>query len=143
VPGSAAAEEYASLAAWRRGDPAGAAARLAALEERDPWPATGLVPAFLLAEVSAASGDARGTIAAVERYRALWPRAVWRGWAAPRATYLAAWAHARLGERELARSELQPLLSLISHADRDFPLLRDVRALSARIGVPDARTQEQ
>jgi len=135
APGSAAEEEYASVLAWRRGDTAGAAARLAALEERDPWPSKGLVPAFLLAEVGAASGDARATLAAVERYRALWPRGVWRSWTAPRVTYLAAWAHAHLGERALARLELEQLLRSWGRADAGLPLLRDAHALAARIGA--------
>ncbi|HTN50796.1 MAG TPA: protein kinase [Anaeromyxobacter sp.] len=128
-------EELKALVAWRGGDAAGALSRLAAIEERDPWPNWGLVPSYLVAEVSAATGDARGTLAAVQRYRSLWPRGAWRAWAAPRVTYLAAWAHSRLGETELARAELRLLLDGWARADRSLPLLRDARALAPQIGI--------
>src|SRR5262249_50257265 len=74
----AAREELAALEVWRRGDAAGALSRLAAVEERDPWPSWGIVPSYLIAEVDASIGDARATLAAVQRYRSLWPRGAWR-----------------------------------------------------------------
>jgi tetratricopeptide (TPR) repeat protein len=134
APGSIAAEQHAAVAAWRRGDPAGAAARLAALEARDPSPADGLAPSYLLAEVSSDAGDDAGALAAVERFQRLWPRGTWRGWAYPRSIYLAALAHERLGRRDLARAEIDRLLELWRDADPGLPLLREARALRARVG---------
>ena len=130
---STAAEEHAALVAWRGGDAAGAAARLAVLDARDPWPNRGLAPSYLLAEVSADARDWRATLEAVNRFRSLWPRGMWRSWAIPRVHYLAALAHAELGEREHARAELGRLLALWHRADRELPLLRDARALGARL----------
>jgi hypothetical protein len=127
--GSTAREEYEALALWRGGDAARAAAKLAALELRDPWPSSALPPAYLLAEVASASGDAREAAAAASRFRALLPRGLWRGWAYPRSLYVSALAHERLGERDAARADLQRLLALLSGADEDLPLLAAARAL--------------
>ncbi|HEY6001389.1 MAG TPA: serine/threonine protein kinase, partial [Anaeromyxobacter sp.] len=131
-PGSTEAEEYAALVKWREGDAAGAMARLATLDARDPWPA-GFAPAYLLAEVSAAAGDWRSTLSAVERFRSLWPRGRWRSWAIPRSSYLAALAHAELGEGDAARAELDRLFALWRRADPDLPLLREARKLRSRL----------
>ncbi|HET8540855.1 MAG TPA: protein kinase [Anaeromyxobacter sp.] len=134
APGSAAAEEHAALVAWRGGDREGAAARLGALEGRDPWPRGVPPPAYFLAEVSADMEDWRGTLAAVERYRALWPRGLSGAWALPRATYLAALAHERLGDAERARAEVDRLLGWLRAADPGLPLARDARTLRQRLG---------
>jgi len=131
--GSTAAEEYAALVQWRKGDAPGAAARLVALDARDPWPGFGLAPSYLLAEVSAAMGDWRGTLSAVERFHSLWPRGPWRSWAMPRSLYLAALAHAELGEPEAARAELDALLVSLRGADPGLPLAREARKLRSRI----------
>ena len=131
--GTTAAEEYAAVATWRRGDAAGAAARLTALEGQDPWPGGVPPPAYLLAEVSADMGDWRGTLDAVERFRSLWPRGLSPAWTWPRAAYLAALAHERLGEAEAARTESDRLLGLLRHADPGLRLPRDVRTLRQRI----------
>jgi tetratricopeptide (TPR) repeat protein len=134
APGSTAAEEYAALRRWQEGDAAGAAALLAALDARDPWPSAGAIaPSYLLAEVSAGARDWRGTLAAVDRFRSLWPRGPWRAWAVPRSAYLAAVAHAQLGDARAAAAELDRLLETWHRADRDLPLLRKARELRARL----------
>jgi tetratricopeptide (TPR) repeat protein len=131
--GSTAAEEIAALSAWHRGDVASAVARLAALDARDPWPQGALPPSYLLVEVSAAAGDASGTLSAVARLRSLWPRGIWRSWAMPRSAYLAAAAHAELADLDAARAELSRLVGWLEHADPDLPLAREARALQARL----------
>ncbi len=131
--GSMEQREYAALVAWRRGDVDGALAQLAALEARDVWPVWGLPPAYLIAEVSAAAGLDSETLAAVERFRNLPPRGFWRAFAYPRSLFLAAQAHARLGDREAARREIDALLALWKKADPDLSLLRQARALRARL----------
>ncbi len=134
APESAAArEEHEALVEWRRGEPATAAARLAKLETTDPWPEEALPPAYLLAEVSGAMGDWRGTLTAVDHYRSLWPRGVWQGWIRPRVEVLSALAHERLGEKDLARAELDRLVRSWEHADPGFRLVREVRTLRERI----------
>ncbi len=131
--GSTAAEEHDAIVAWRDGDSPGAAGRLAALDARDAWPEICVAPSYLLAEVSASIRDWRGTLDAVDRFRALWPNGVWRSWAVPRASYLAARAHAELGERDAARTELDRLLGWWKRADPDLPLVREAQALRVRI----------
>ncbi len=131
--GSTAAEEHEAIVQWRGGDGPGAAARLAALDARDPWPNAGLAPSYLLAEVSAAVGDWGATVAAVARFRSLWPRGMWRTWAVPRTAYLAALAHSEMGDGAAARAELGRLLEVWHGADPDLALLRDARALRSRL----------
>ncbi len=130
-PGSVEQLEYAALVAWRSGDVDGALAQLDAAEARDAWPVDGLPPAYLIAEVSAASGLDSETLAALERFRNLPPRGFWRAFAYPRSLFLAAQAHARLGEREAARRDIDALLTLWKRADPDLSLLRQARALRA------------
>ncbi|BDG09394.1 serine/threonine-protein kinase [Anaeromyxobacter paludicola] len=127
---STARAELEALLRWRAGDGAGAVAALTAIEADDSWPECGIAPAYLLAEVSASQGEWGETAAAVRRFQRLWPRGFWRGWAWPRALYLSAEAHARLGERETARAELARLLELLQRADPGLPLRREALALS-------------
>jgi eukaryotic-like serine/threonine-protein kinase len=134
-PGSVAEETYQALIAFHHGDRVTAVARLAALEQKDPWPVGCLVPSFLLAEVSAAAGDHREVIAAVRRFHGLWPRGMWRSWAYPRSIILAAQAHEALGQRELARTQIDRLLDMWRRADPGLPLLRQARVLRALIPI--------
>jgi hypothetical protein len=131
--GSPVGEQYEALALAHRGLATEAMARLAALEAKDRLPVEGIAPAYLLAEVGALAGDARETLAAVERYRRLWPSGYWRAWAWPRSFLLAARAHLALGDAAAARQELDRLLALLAHADPDLPLLREARALRRRV----------
>ena len=131
--GSALAQQYQAIRTWRRGDAEAAAASLARAEASDPWPNVGLAPAYLLAEIGAATGDDAGAIAAVERFLRLPPDRVWRAWAYPRALLLSAEAHARLGEREAARAQVDRLLSLLSRSDPGFPLTTRARLLKKKL----------
>lgn len=131
--GSVEQQEHAALVAWRRGDVDSALALLDKIEARDPWPVLALPPSYLSAEVSAAAGLDSETLAAVERFRRLPPRGFWRAFAYPRSLFLAAQAHARLGDRDAARRELDEFLSLWRRADPDLSLLRQARGLRARL----------
>jgi tetratricopeptide (TPR) repeat protein len=131
--GSVEQLEYAALVAWRNGDVDGALAQLDVAEKGDAWPVSALPPAYLIAEVSAAAGIDSETLSAVERFWSLPPRGFWRAFAYPRSLFLAAQAHARLGEHEEARREIDRLLTLWRHADPDLPLLRQARAMRARL----------
>jgi tetratricopeptide (TPR) repeat protein len=135
-PGSPAEIQYQALRAWRSGDVAGALARLAQEEARDPWPSSGLAPAYLAAEVAAAAGDDVTVLATVQRFQHLPPDRIWRAWAYPRSLYLAAMAHARLGDRDAARRELDRLLALLSRADHDVLLLKQARSLRSGLTKP-------
>ena len=137
LPRAGAAEnQYQALLRWRAGDPAAAGALLAREEARDPWPTDGVAPAFLLAEVAAGSGDDVGTLAATDRFFRLPADRSFRLWAYPRALYLSALAHHRLGEDEAARGEVARLLALLTRADRSVRLVGQVRALEAALGRP-------
>jgi tetratricopeptide (TPR) repeat protein len=135
-PGSPAELQYQALRAWRAGDMAGALARLAQAEVQDPWPTSGLAPAYLAAEVAAAAGDDVTVVAAVARFQRLPPDRIWRAWAYPRSIYLSARAHARLGEREQARRELDGLLRLLARADPDLALSKQARSFRSELQKP-------
>ena len=128
-----ALEEYQAARAWKMGEATSAAATLARLEARNPWPSYGLAPAYLLAELSASTGDDLGTLAAVERFRRLPPNRFWRAWAYPRSLLLSAEAHLHLGDGVAARADLDQLLGLMARADPDLPIVKRARALRKRL----------
>jgi eukaryotic-like serine/threonine-protein kinase len=131
--GTPAAELYAAVARWRNGDGAGALAALLAAEERDPMPMWLPPPAYLILEIAVATGDFEEALAAAERLRRLPPRGMIHCWTYPRALYLSASARLALGDRANAARELDALLRLWAGADRDLRLLRDARALRAKL----------
>jgi eukaryotic-like serine/threonine-protein kinase len=118
-----------ALAAWKAGDPARALASLAALEQANPGGLEVTYPCYLIAEVSAANGDPRETLAAAHRFERLWKYRYDYGWISSRFLFLSARAHAALGEKEAARAKLGLLLQRLRKADPDFPLLHEARAL--------------
>ncbi len=122
-----------ALLAWRRGDPTAALSQLAVLEQRDPWNYDGMLPAFLATEVAAAAGDHREVLAAARRFERLWPTGYWYGWGAARVRLHVARAHLALGDLTAARTEADALLMRLKRGDPDFPLLREARALRARL----------
>jgi tetratricopeptide (TPR) repeat protein len=132
-PGAFAFEEYRALVAWRAGDPASAIAILTRLEVRDPWPLYGLAPAYLLAEISAEVGDDLGTLAAAARFQRLPADRAWRAWAYTRSLFLVARAHARRGDREQARRELDQLLELLARSDRGLPIRTEALSLRMKL----------
>ncbi len=132
--GSVAEEEYRAVAAWKRGEAAEAKARLRALEERVPLPDGLPPPAFLRAELCAATGQDGEVVEAVARYRALPGFGMWHGWARPRSQLLLARARERLGQRAEAREAVDALLGEWSGADPEARLLAEARALRARLG---------
>jgi tetratricopeptide (TPR) repeat protein len=136
VPGSPEQVQYQALRTWRAGDAASALARLAREEGRDPWPSSGIAPAYLAAEVAAAAGDDLTVLAMVERFQRLPPNRIWRAWAFPRSLFLAAQAHAHLGDREAAHRELDRLLALLARADPDVVLSKQARSLRSELKHP-------
>jgi tetratricopeptide (TPR) repeat protein len=130
---SEAAKQYDAMLLWRSGQAGEAMARLSSAETEDAWPVEGLAPAFLLAEVAAAAGEHRETLAAVARFRRVPPRGYWYPWASVRAMYLAARAHQALGDGAEARHEIDRALAQWAGADRDHPLLREMRSLRAKM----------
>ncbi len=133
-PASTEAQEVAALVAWRRGERAAAAASLALLEQRDPWPNVAIAPAYLIAELTAGGGEPSEVVAAVERFHRMWPRGVWRGWAWSRSLLLEARARERLGQPDAARAGAERLLVVLRRADPDLRLLTEARALRDRLG---------
>ena len=136
--GSTAAQEVAAVEAWRRGERASAAASLALLEQRDPWPDVAIAPAYLIAEMTADGGEPSEVVAAVERFHRMWPRGLWRGWAWSRSLLLAARAHERLGQLDEARADAERLLRVLRRADPALRLLAEARALRDRLASPGA-----
>jgi eukaryotic-like serine/threonine-protein kinase len=131
--GTPADEQYRALLAWRAGDAPRALALLDATERHEPWPSSALYPSYLVAEVAASLRDHRAVLSAAERFHRLWPRGYWCGWASTRVLFLTAEAHAALGERQEARADLDRLLARLRRADPGLPLLRQARALAARL----------
>jgi hypothetical protein len=123
---------------WRAGDPAAARARLKALDALDPAPEWGLPPAFLLAEVAAATGEDVEVVDAAARFRATWSHLGSRGgWTVPRMLYQEARALARLGRAAEARRLVEALLAERASADPGDRLSGDARRLLASL-VPGA-----
>ncbi len=118
-----------ALALQRGGDSARALASLAAVEQADPRGLLGLYPSYIIAEVSAAAGEHRETLAAASRFAHLWWYGYNYGWISSRMLFLSARAHAALGEKEAARADLDRLLHRLRKADATFPLLREARTL--------------
>jgi tetratricopeptide (TPR) repeat protein len=118
-----------ALVLWRSGDPTGAVAELAAVEQSSPRGRDVLYPCYLIAEVSAAAGEHRETLAAARRFSRLWLYGHYYGWISSRFLFLTARAHAALGETQAARADLDRLLHRLRKADADFPLLSSARAL--------------
>jgi tetratricopeptide (TPR) repeat protein len=132
-PSTLVPEEFEALQAWRQGDRAGALARLARAEQRDPIAMEGgIEPSYLIAVVAGADLP-RETLAAVDRTRRLYCSAAYRSWTLPHCHLLAARAHLALGDRAAARAEVDALLKGWARADADLPLLREARALAATL----------
>lgn len=132
-PTSPVPREVEALTLWRSGEAARALAGLASIEQLDPRGLDALYPCYLIAEVSAAVGEHRETLAAARRFAHLWKYNHSYGWISSRMLFLSARAHAELGEKEAARADLGRLLRRLARADADFPLLREAKALQQRL----------
>jgi hypothetical protein len=123
---------YEAAVSWRRGDREAAVKRLRELA-KGPDP-EGRAPALaLLARIAAEAKDDETVIWAAEAL-ATAASGPWRSWGYPQSLVLAAQAHERRGEREKAREKLEHVLGMWSGADRDLPMLAEVRAARARLG---------
>lgn len=128
---------HEAMVLWRSGDRPGARRLLEDLASRTrvSWRPAPLPPSFLLGELAAEMGDDRRAVEALRDYRGCW--LAWssphEAWVYPRALYLAARSHARLGEAHEARALLDELLGWWKRADPDLPLLAESRRLRARL----------
>jgi tetratricopeptide (TPR) repeat protein len=128
-------EVYQAMVEWRTGRPDAAKARLRALEETDPRPRGVPPPGFLHGEIAASLGQDAEAVEALRRYRAVPNVGIWQSWMQPRALYLLARSHHRLGKREQAVEYLGSLARQWEGADHDAPLQADVRALATELGI--------
>jgi eukaryotic-like serine/threonine-protein kinase len=126
-------EVLGALRTARAGDTSTALARLAVVEASDPAPVLDLPPSYLAAEIASAAGEHREALAAVARFRRLPAYGTGYGWVYLRSVLIAARAHHALGDDASARREVDRLLAMLAHADRDLPLLRDAKSLRASL----------
>ncbi|HET7753543.1 MAG TPA: protein kinase [Anaeromyxobacteraceae bacterium] len=135
-PGSPRRETYEAVVQWRRGDLAGARARLRTLFDRNPWtsPPPQLPPSYLYGELLAEMGDDEAAVEALQTFHSLdFPIDDFWTWAYPKSLYLLARSQERLGRVADARATIERLLALWSRADPDLPMLAAARALHARV----------
>jgi tetratricopeptide (TPR) repeat protein len=125
--GSAQADAYRAIRAWRRGDFEGALAIARAL------PAPPLPMVYAAGEIALESGDPELAIEWLERLRVMTGDKLSRAWVYPRSLYLSAVAHEQIGQPERALERLDELLEMWRNADADAPLLAEARALHARL----------
>ena len=126
--------QYEAVRAWRTGDSAEALGALQRQLETGSEPPGAFHPSYLVAEVSLASGNPAGALAAVDRYRRSKVEGYWRNVTTSRSGLLAARAHLALGHQEEARRELDRLLDGLRRADPDLPVLLEGRALRKTLG---------
>jgi len=135
VPGSRQLAFYDAVATWRSGRLDEAAGQLETLAG-GKYAADRALAAGLLGELEAGRGHDGPAIDALERYRAA-PMPVRHDADAalrlPRTLLLLAQAYDRTGDRVRARERLDELLTMWKRADPDLPLLRDAKAVQARL----------
>ena len=120
-PTSPVSRELEALALWRSGETVRALAELGTVEQRDPRGLEALYPCYLIAEVSAAAGEHRETLAAGRRFTRLWKYGHGYGWISSRMLFLSARAHAELGEKDAARADLDRLMRRLAQGRRRLP----------------------
>ncbi len=128
-------EVYQAMVEWRTGRPDAAKARLRALEETDPRPRGVPPPGFLRGEIAASQGRDAEAIEALQRYRGVPNAGIWQSWMQPRALYLLARSHQRLGQRDRAIPYLKALTRQREAADHDAPLHGEIAQLAAELGT--------
>jgi hypothetical protein len=75
-------------------------------------------------------------VEALRRYRSVPNSGIWQSWMQPRALYLLARSHGRLGQREQAVEYLDRLVLQQEGADLDAPLHADILALATDLATP-------
>ena len=134
-PGSARRQTYDAVVLWQRGERGDALQRLREIAARSPFDVDlAIAPAYLHGDLAARSGADGEAVEALGRFRSLFiPIMMWRSWAYPRSLYLSAASLERMGRRAEALELVQRLLDDWRVADPQLPLLREARALRARL----------
>jgi hypothetical protein len=144
VPGARQLQLYQAVEAWRSGRLDEAAAMLQAISNGKYAPDRALATAFL-GELEAGRGRDAPAIENLERYRTTFARQAGARAALqlPRTLLLLAQAYERTGDRARARERLDELLGTWKQADPDLALLRDAKALRARLKDAPAQPASQ
>jgi tetratricopeptide (TPR) repeat protein len=134
VPGSRQLALYQAVEAWRAGRLDEAAAGLQVISNGKYAPDRALATA-LLGELEAGRGRDPAAIENLERYRTTGARQSGARAAIqlPRTLLLLAQAYQRTGDLGRARERVDELLGMWERADPGLPLLREARALQARL----------
>ena len=139
-PGSPRQQTYQAVVLWQRGERGEALRQLREIAARSPFepePHFSLAPAYLYGELAARAGADAEAVAALRDFQSLFiPATIWRSWAYPRSLYLAAASLERLGRRAEALEQVDLLLAQWKGADAEQPLLKEARALRARLAAP-------
>jgi tetratricopeptide (TPR) repeat protein len=136
--GSPRQRTYEAVVLWQRGQREEGLRRLREIARTSPYDVDfGLAPAFLVASLSARSGEDAEAVEAFRRFRGLYiPTTMWRSWAHPASLATEAEALARLGRHGEARAVADQLLEEWKDAAPEEPLLARALAISGRAGAP-------
>ena len=136
-PGSPRRQAYDAVVLWQRGERTEALRRLREIAARSPFDADlAIAPAYLHGELAARSGADDEAVEALRQFRSLFiPIMMWRSWAYPRSLYLSAVSLERLGRRDEALEQVERLRGDWRGADPELPLLKEARALHARLAL--------
>ncbi len=134
-PGSPREQTYQAVVVWQRGERGEALRRLREIAARSPFDADfGIAPAYLHGELAARAGADAESVEALLDFQTLFlPTMMWRSWAYPRSQVLAAASLERLGRHAEALEQVDRFLAHWQGADPRLPLLKEARALRARL----------
>ena len=90
---------------------------------------------FLRGEIAATQGRDAEAVEALQRYRGVPNVGIWQSWMQPRALYLLARSHLRLGQRDRAVPYLHQLARQRQGADHDAPLHGEIGTLAVELGT--------
>ena len=136
--GSPRQRTYEAVVLWQRGQREEGLRRLREIARTSPYDVDfGLAPAWLVADLSARSGEDAEAVEAFRRFRGLYiPTTMWRSWAHPASLATEAEALARLGRHGEARVVADRLLEEWKDAAPEEPLLARALAISGRAVAP-------
>jgi tetratricopeptide (TPR) repeat protein len=136
-PGSPRQQTYQAVVLWQRAQREEALRQLREIAARSPFDADlAVAPAYLYGDLAARAGADAEAVVALRDFQALFiPTMMWRSWAYPRSLYLAAASLERLGRRAEAAEQVDRLLDQWKGGDSDQLLLKDARALRARLAA--------